>query len=267
MKIDTVKGLRNLHDLGGTALSDGRIIRRGLILRSDSLDRIPQESITKITQELKVATVIDLRTPLEVEEHPDVAIAGVEYVHIPIFTENVIGITREHGSDIGKAIRKVWSHKKIHAMLPDMDAIYANVMRDRAIVEKISRVIHIVIENALAGRTTLFHCSQGKDRTGAVSALLLELLGANRETIVDNYVSGGRVYRGKALKDAILMVLVKTDPRGARIAYRSNLAKREFIEQSFRSIEECYGSLQQFFRNTLGITDECRSNFIKAVTA
>src|SRR6266545_4472656 len=39
------------------------------------------------------------------------------------------------------------------------------------------------------GRPVLFHCSAGKDRTGWLSAVLLELLGIDRSVIVKDYLA------------------------------------------------------------------------------
>ncbi|GAA3014056.1 hypothetical protein GCM10017559_41630 [Streptosporangium longisporum] len=38
----------------------------------------------------------------------------------------------------------------------------------------------------------IVHCAAGKDRTGVLSALALEVAGATREAIVDDYVAHGR---------------------------------------------------------------------------
>jgi hypothetical protein len=39
----------------------------------------------------------------------------------------------------------------------------------------------------------LFHCSAGKDRTGILAALLLDLLGTPREVIYDDYLHSMRI--------------------------------------------------------------------------
>jgi protein tyrosine/serine phosphatase len=42
---------------------------------------------------------------------------------------------------------------------------------------------------AVAGQPVVLHCAAGKDRTGVVTALLLELLGVEREAIVRDYLA------------------------------------------------------------------------------
>ena len=39
----------------------------------------------------------------------------------------------------------------------------------------------------------MFHCSAGKDRTGILTALLLELMGTPREVITDDYLHSVRI--------------------------------------------------------------------------
>jgi protein-tyrosine phosphatase len=41
----------------------------------------------------------------------------------------------------------------------------------------------------------LFHCSAGKDRTGLASALILHALGADRETVMEDYLASAEHLR------------------------------------------------------------------------
>ena len=49
------------------------------------------------------------------------------------------------------------------------------------------RISGLGVVEAAAGRPVVFHCTAGKDRTGLVSALLLEVLGVDRETVLDDF--------------------------------------------------------------------------------
>ena len=261
-----IKGLKNLRDMGGIALADGKVTRHGLILRSDSLHAVTADDCERLRTDVRLATVIDLRTPLEVDEKPDAIIEGVEYVHIPVFREKAIGITKETGSDIGRYIKHTWNRKAIHAAIPDMEKVYSGVMADKYCVEQICRVLHIIIHNAVEGKATLFHCSQGKDRAGAVSALVLALLGADRRTVEKDYEMGGRAYRFKALKDAVLITLFKWCPGDAITVYHADKAEPRFIRAAFRTIEERWGDVLTMFRTEMGISDILRRQFIAAAT-
>lgn len=252
--------LKNLRDMGGITLSDGSTIRSGLLLRSEA-------PVFDTDGQLDgIRCVIDLRTPLEVSEKPDILPEGVEYVHIPVFEDKVIGISKETGSDHGAYIRRIWKRSKIRAALPDMHAIYSSVMLDDGIVSRIGQALRVIMDNSIAGRPTLIHCSQGKDRTGAVSALLLSILEADRDMVITDYVRGGNAYRGKALKDAILVSTVKYSPDVALKVYNASVARKSFIEATLRSIDARYGSMKDLIHNVFGFSDGYIAAFRESCT-
>lgn len=258
MKRISAKGLSNLRDLGGIRAADGRRVREGLFFRSDSLHRIGPLTCSLLRDKLHVATIIDLRTPLEMEEKPDIVVEGVESVAIPIFDESAIGITRESGADYGKFIRHSTDRQAIRAIIPDMMKIYSDVMAVPQIVSKIALVLQTMIANAQAGRATLFHCSQGKDRTGAVSSLLLALLGVDRSTIWREYSHTNRIVGPKALRDSLLVLLFKLDPKAAWLVWKASIADADYMRAAFQTIDRLYGSPEQMFRDIMGISDSQR---------
>lgn len=250
--------IQNLRDLGGIHTADGRKVRHGLIFRAGVINKLSPEDNQFLS---RVNTVIDLRTPQEVLEKPDVLPEGIEYVHVPMFMEATLGITKETGADYGAYIKKTWNHKKIMSVLPDMTWIYQYVMTDKEIVARIGEAMHIVIRNAIEGKVTLFHCSQGKDRTGALAALLLDLLGTDRDTVFNDYHSLSRAMRGKALKDCILVTIFKLDPIAAVKVWQSYMASRRYIRSSFDTIDRLYGSSASLYRDHLSIPDSLRDSF------
>ena len=254
-------GLKNLRDLGGLCNKDGRRVRRHLLFRSACLHGLSAEESARLRDELGIRMIVDLRTSQEVAEKPDVVIDGVEYVHIPIFTESIIGITKETGADTSAYIKRTWKRSSLRAAVPEMRDIYAHVMTDANVVRRMAEVMHLIISNAVEGRATLFHCSQGKDRTGAISAFLLRLLDVDQETVVEDYVESNRVFRAKARKDYVKVLLFKLDHVTAGKVYRAQIADRRYIAATFDSVERLYGSVADFFRNGLDITDEMKELF------
>ena len=52
-----------------------------------------------------------------------------------------------------------------------------------------SPAMHALVERIAARRTPIYiHCSAGKDRTGVASAIILSILGASDEAILDDFV-------------------------------------------------------------------------------
>lgn len=58
----------NFRDLGGYPASASRTVRRRLVYRSDALHQLTARG-TEAFLALKIATVIDLRTPAELSQH------------------------------------------------------------------------------------------------------------------------------------------------------------------------------------------------------
>ena len=83
------------------------------------------------------------------------------------------------------AFHYLWMPVTGGGALPDTpDLVSASYIR---MVDK--QMGHILNTILTAGSNVLYFCSAGKDRTGVVSALLLRALGADRETILADYLA------------------------------------------------------------------------------
>lgn len=161
--------LINCRELGGMPGSDGKIFRKGILLRSGS----PSLASDKAYRELKeygVKTVIDLRSKAELLHYgnPFMNDPGISFHNIPLFM-----------GDPDATEDPTMNFLRTHTM-GDFYVMMVNNL-GKEIVE-----VMRVISKADDGYT-LFHCAHGKDRTGVVAALLYMLIGASRENIVINY--------------------------------------------------------------------------------
>jgi len=86
----------------------------------------------------------------------------------------------------------------------------------------------------------LFHCSAGKDRTGVLTALLLESLGTPRELILDDYMQSVRNSAGLVVHPEWLEVVFQTvDRAGGIVAFlRSKGVSDQVQEAVRRNLEE-----------------------------
>jgi protein-tyrosine phosphatase len=153
-------GTLNLRDVGGYPVADGGTVRWRTLLRSDALNRLDDAGRT-VLADLGLRTVIDLRTDSEVEAAPS-ALDGTaaQTVRVPLFSAEAIG-----------------------RLPPDLAAVYRYMIDDcgAAIAKAIGR---LAIPGALPG---LVHCTAGKDRTGLVTALVLEVVGVPDHVIAADY--------------------------------------------------------------------------------
>jgi protein-tyrosine phosphatase len=160
-----LQGSYNFRDIGGYPTLDGRSVRWQRVYRSDALFRLTEQDLA-ILQPLGVATLIDLRTPLEVSANgpsPLIATHGVRHSHRPFFQDPV-------------------DPDNLNA-LPDLPVLYAEL------IEKGPETIRGIFEDLAneANYPAVIHCAVGKDRTGIVISLLLRTLGVADETIVADY--------------------------------------------------------------------------------
>jgi protein-tyrosine phosphatase len=156
----------NVRDLGGLPTVDGAEVRRGRVFRADGVNRLRGDDL-EVVRGLGLRTVIDLRTEGEVrrhgrfpvEEHP------VDWYALPM-------------------IQRMWSEDDLVATTGAADFLrdrYLDMLTDGA--ESLARIIELVAD----GQPALFHCAAGKDRTGVVAAVLLGLVGVERQEIVADY--------------------------------------------------------------------------------
>ncbi|HYD10575.1 MAG TPA: tyrosine-protein phosphatase [Acidimicrobiales bacterium] len=169
-----LEGNMNLRDLGGYVGLDGRTVRWGLVFRSDALHALTAADID-VVRGLGLRAVFDLRRTVECERQP--TIVWSEDVRI---VRMCVGDDAEHGPELIDLI--------MSGELPEADDqfvvdLYTGMLTDAAPV--FGGVLSALADDG--GLPALFHCMAGKDRTGLVSALLLTVLGVDRETVLDDY--------------------------------------------------------------------------------
>ena len=135
----------NLRDLGGYPASGGKTTRWGRMLRGDNPAGLSQADRDWLL-ERGITTVIDLRSPAEMEKLPDELAGqpGFAYRHLPLSG----GVKLPHEEELVG-----WGYFQILERKEEVRAVLA------------------AIADAPGG--VLFHCMAGKDRTGCVAALLL----------------------------------------------------------------------------------------------
>ena len=119
---------------------------------------------------LGISRIHDLRGQMEIEAHPDVAVPGAVWRHVEVSgipMELVSGL--EDAAAAERVMRQVYD---VFVREPGARAAYAELLS----------------ELATAPVPQLFHCTAGKDRTGWAAALLLEIAGVERETILADYL-------------------------------------------------------------------------------
>ena len=84
-----IDGLLNARDLGGLVTGDGRVTRRGALIRAANLSNLTPAGHQALV-DYGVRTVIDLRTPEEIAARPNKFVgtteSPIELLHLPLIS-------------------------------------------------------------------------------------------------------------------------------------------------------------------------------------
>ncbi|MDC0885267.1 tyrosine-protein phosphatase [Gammaproteobacteria bacterium] len=233
-------GAHNIRELGGYKTTDGKSVKWGMLFRSDKLSDI-SEADQKYLQALGIKKIVDFRSEEEKIEDPDIIPTGISYVEMPISVDGAMRSKIE-------AVLKGETDKEVESFLIDANREFVTNYTN-------------VYENFLRGlidedAPTLFHCTAGKDRAGFAAAISLIALGVSREDVIEDYMKTNAFTEDRIeeiLSQIKLMSLYQAD---AEILRPLIGVEQIYIETAFETAEEEYGSLENFIRDGLNISDE-----------
>jgi len=105
--------------------------------------------------------------------------------------------------------------------------------------------------------TVLFHCTAGKDRTGIIAGLLLDLAGVSRADIVHNYAISAHYLEGQPKDSAMnaqIMELIKQNPEiGRKMAGMSGTAP-ENMAMFLAALHTQYGGAEGYLKS-IGVSE------------
>ena len=229
--------IQNMRDLGGIRTVDGRAIRPGMLIRSGQLVQAREEDLRG------VSAVIDLRTPVEQREMPD-HVCGHEFLSLPLFDDAMAGISHEQETK--------------NQGIPDMAMLYGRLMRE--CTASFRRVMLAVMTHDYSTGAVLWHCTEGKDRTGMTTALVLEALGVERDAIMEDYLKTNQINIPKAAVIRERLVPTHGEAFAERV-YRAYIADEKYLRAAWEAMGKDY------LRDTLRIDDDVIRAFRQSVLA
>ena len=218
--------LLNARDLGGCMIRGGALTRARSILRTDDLWRLTPEGVQALL-DYGVRSVIDLRWPHELASRSSIfqrGVNGVRYTNVSLLdgTENAWNV-KSPGVP-----KEKWNC----AVLDHSPKELADVLR--------------AVADAPQG-VVLFHCAAGKDRTGAIAALLLAAADVEPEEIAGDYAVS---------TDYIRDAYLSAHPPEAREAILEDVrCPPEQIYNMLEHLDRRYGGTMSYFR-MIGLRDD-----------
>ncbi len=231
----------NLRDIGGYATVDGQRVRSGLVYRAGSLAELSRADQQALA-DLGLRQVLDLRTPKELEQKPDLLPDALRsaWAHVPVYVEN-------NSSEFVK--RMVMHRGRVDRALAEG---YCEL------IDRRSRVFGDILTRLSQPEAlpALIHCTAGKDRTGISIALLLLTLGVSEADVVADYsltnhhaaeirrTSDHDMQRIKrfGFSEAAIQPLVIADPENMRVM--------------LAHLRENYGDVHQYLTGPAGVSGD-----------
>lgn len=248
-----LKKLTNTRDLGGFPAADGKKIRSGKLIRSGRLYKIPQSTV-KALQDMGVSTIVDMRIERERFEHPCTIIPGAKHINLPLVCAATTGITSEK-SMAGTMLRE---SKRIKSEFGNADnymkSVYELILFTPDSKQKLKEFLDLVRDEE---GTILWHCNAGKDRTGLTAMLLEFLLGVDEELIIQDYCISQKYFQPSTRRAQRFGLVIAPIPlQFKKILYALMDAKPEYITSAIDVMKERHGSVINYCKEELGVTDE-----------
>ena len=244
-----LSSVHNARQLGGYIIGDKQI-KKDLLLRTARLSALSAEDSLLLTERYKVQCIYDFRSAGEIQTAPDVIPGDARHLPLSIsFSDNggQADYKVESDAQMIQMLLENAEHPKIQAM--------CEVMYDKIFFEESSQVVYRQFFADLLtldpnDGAVLWHCTQGKDRAGCASAMLLAALGAERDLIVADFTLSKHYYDPHTAK-----IPTATEAQQKAISTLIS-ANPTIFEATLDKVEARYGSLANYLTECIGVTPE-----------
>jgi hypothetical protein len=201
-----IEGAANTRDAGAYPTTDGKMVKPDTIYRSATLSRISWKG-AETFEKLGVNSVIDFRNRLS---------------PLPLFNGDRIGIhmaARVYGCPVSFSKDVPPDHFYIQGVADNKDSY-------REAFELLSEPDNL---------PAMYHCAAGTDRTGVMSALLLKMLGVDRETIMEDFLLSNKVDK-PGHHDDMVALLDHVEEQGGIEKYLEGIGVTRDLQQRIRDL-------------------------------
>jgi protein-tyrosine phosphatase len=252
-------GVRNARELGGFPVG-AKVVKKRVLIRTGTLEHAKEDAIRVLSERYHVQTVIDLRMTGECMRAPDPEVPGAKNIHLPVIeSEDYIKklgdpeLARHYLSQSmsrDEMIDVAFRHGLIG---PEMYSFFL-------MGEKGKKAYHEFFQTLLAADpengAILWHCTDGKDRAGLASALLLAALGASKETIFEDYLLTNAYHAPMLEKVRGKLASVETAPeRKDVLLFAAGGAIENYLLRSFEIMGKEFGGINGYLSGALKLTE------------
>ena len=253
MRVISVEGASNFRDFGGYPTTSGKTVRWRQLFRSSNLSELTDIGLESF-ESLGIRMVIDLRTSEEIKTTtgPDNLPQGVHWQNIALDYSEI--------SDPLKYALKTGdtSGLEFDKLVQDYADFY---IRN---VTQYEELLPFVMSSD--NRPIDIHCRGGATRTGLTVALIQLIMGVTEVSVMDDFLLTNKVAASDNQKDVeSFLKIIKThkEPTEEDTENLTNFVTMhsEYLQAALDGVVEEYGSVDNFIRDHIEITDEQRNAF------
>lgn len=230
--------MENIHNFRGLAEGlrnkEGRQIKKNMIYRSGELSKASNDDIQKLIN-FNINTIYDLRSPYE-------QLNQLKHPHFEILNFNVSQSTSKKRMDPDFLIKLAQS---------DVEQFMISLYRDYL---ALSTVLKPLFQHIIHQRDPfMFHCSAGKDRTGIVGTLLMDLLDFDMSSIYKEYLQ----IDPRILEEA--MNHQRSDGLSEEIINKIKPLSGidpKYLDEFYKTIYKNYKTMDEYFQQFIGLSKD-----------
>lgn len=243
--------IRNFRDIGGYKNRDGKVMKKNMIFRGGSLDRITQEQADYFEHTLAIRHILDFRDKKEAEMAKDYVFCIADYEQISALR---IQKHDENGFDFEKIIKNKMDANQFQYILEYLKEGYKTMAFENPAYQKL---FELLLKN---DGNIYFHCTAGKDRTGVAGFLIMMALGMKEEDAVKEYLLSNE-YLKRGADDLAGKLNIPEEYR--RMCAPLLGVQEDFIRLTISSIQRKYTGYDEFFQSEYKLDKEKRNRLIE----
>lgn len=225
----------NMREIGGYSNPKGQKIKWNKIYRGEELSHLNEEDHKKFN-DLGINYIIDFREKNKAIQKPDLEVPGAENRNISVL-EGLPRIELDYNDP--SSVDKF------------MKFIYEAQVRERA--HKYAEVLKILRDDPEA--KIYIHCTNGKDRTGFMIALIMLIAGIDEEKIISEYTLTNLTF------DQAFETLGSTMANEVRVKDASTLkgffgVDPDWLKIQLDYIKDNYGNVDNYLIQNTDLTQE-----------
>ncbi|MEV0293638.1 tyrosine-protein phosphatase [Nocardia sp. NPDC050710] len=236
----------NARDIGGYRAHGGKV-EFGQVYRADALDQLDAGEQQQLVSH-NIGAVIDFRSPTESRQAPDKVPASIPVTALPVYdpaNDFFIMISQVIGGGPAKQQEVLGDGKGAEIMR----TYYRWFVTDPAARDQFGTALRAI---ATAPGPVLYHCTAGKDRTGWMTAIIMEALGVAKGQIYKDFLQSNDNLAAK--NEATLAGLESRGLITDRALFAPILGvQRDYLKAAFDQVQQSYGSFERFVSEGLGV--------------